>query len=170
MKPRFTRTPPGIPAMTRPVFRALSRFSLLAAAAVPAALAAWALALAPASAAPAAPLEVDKAVLDAQAERMSAIKKVRPAVVAVCVQGGQGVGSGVVISPEGYALTNFHVVQATGPLMQAGLADGRFIALSGYGTESDKRRSRDAGFVEHLVKPLNPRELPGIIATAIADR
>src|SRR5207249_4134432 len=120
VNPRFTRTPPGTPAMTRPVLRALSRFRLLAAA-VPAALAAWALALAPASAAPAAPLEVDQAVLDAQAERMAAIKKVRPAVVAVCVQGGQGVGSGVVISPEGYALTNFHVVQATGPLMQAGL-------------------------------------------------
>jgi signal transduction histidine kinase len=50
----------------------------------------------------------------------------------------------------------------------AGLGQGRFIALSGYGTESDKRRSRDAGFVGHLVKPLNPRELPNIIAAAIA--
>ena len=39
------------------------------------------------------------------------------------MQGGQGVGSGVVIDPEGYALTNFHVVQPSGPLMQAGLAD-----------------------------------------------
>ncbi len=53
---------------------------------------------------------------------------------------------------------------------QAGLADGKFIALSGYGTESDKRRSRDAGFVGHLVKPLNPRELPGIIASAFPSR
>jgi S1-C subfamily serine protease len=72
----------------------------------------------------AAPVEVDKAVLDAQAARISAIKKVHPAIVAVCMQGGQGVGSGVVISPDGYALTNFHVVQPTGPLMEAGLADG----------------------------------------------
>ena len=63
-------------------------------------------------------------MLDAQAERIKAIKKVHPAIVAVCMQGGQGVGSGVVISPEGYALTNFHVVMPTGPLMQAGLADG----------------------------------------------
>src|SRR6478735_10009492 len=68
--------------------------------------------------------EVDKVVLDAQAERIAAIKKVYPAIVAVCMQGGQGVGSGVIISPEGYALTNFHVVQPTGPQMQAGLADG----------------------------------------------
>ncbi len=72
--------------------------------------------------APAAP--VDKSVLDAQKERILAIKKVHPAVVAVCMQGGQGVGSGVIIDPTGYALTNFHVVQPTGPFMQAGLADG----------------------------------------------
>lgn len=72
----------------------------------------------------AAPAEVEKSVLDAQTARINAIKKVHPAIVAVCMQGGQGVGSGVVISPEGYALTNFHVVQPTGPLMQAGLADG----------------------------------------------
>ena len=72
----------------------------------------------------AAPVDVEKSVLNAQAERISAIKRVHSAVVAVCMQGGQGVGSGVVISPDGYALTNFHVVQATGPMMQAGLADG----------------------------------------------
>ncbi|MCI0700180.1 MAG: trypsin-like peptidase domain-containing protein [Planctomycetia bacterium] len=77
------------------------------------------------SSALAAPVEVDKVVLDAQAERIAAIKKVHPAVVAVCIRGGQGVGSGVIIDPEGYALTNFHVVQATGPLMQAGLANGQ---------------------------------------------
>jgi S1-C subfamily serine protease len=67
---------------------------------------------------------VDQAVLDAQAQRLAAIKKVHPAVVAVCMAGGQGVGSGVVISADGFALTNYHVVQPTGPLMQAGLADG----------------------------------------------
>jgi S1-C subfamily serine protease len=74
--------------------------------------------------APAAPVAVEKSVTEAQNERIAAIKKVHPAVVAVCMQGGQGVGSGVVIDPEGYALTNFHVVQPTGPFMQAGLADG----------------------------------------------
>ena len=72
----------------------------------------------------AAPLDVEKDVLEAQAKRITAIKKVYPAVVAVCMPNGQGVGSGVVISPDGYALTNFHVVQPTGPLMKAGLADG----------------------------------------------
>ena len=70
------------------------------------------------------PPAVEKAVLDAETARVAAIDKVSPAVVAVCMAGGQAVGSGVVIDPEGYALTNFHVVQPTGPVMQCGLADG----------------------------------------------
>ena len=38
---------------------------------------------------------------------------------------GQGCGSGGVISEDGYCLTNFHVVQPTGAVMQCGLADGK---------------------------------------------
>lgn len=70
------------------------------------------------------PVAVDKAVLASETERVAVIGQVSPAVVAVCMSGGQAVGSGVVIDPEGYALTNFHVVQPTGPVMQCGLADG----------------------------------------------
>jgi serine protease Do len=110
--------------MKHQIYRTSVRLRLLAAVVVPAVLGLAALSLTRASAAPAAPLDVEKNVLDEQAERIATIKKVHPAIVAVCVQGGQGVGSGVLISPDGYALTNFHVVQATGPLMQAGLADG----------------------------------------------
>ena len=92
---------------------------------IPVVAAVLAIATALVPSAPAAPIDVDKSVLDAQAQRIATIKKVHPAIVAVCMQGGQGVGSGVIISPDGYALTNFHVVQPTGPLMQAGLADGQ---------------------------------------------
>jgi two-component system CheB/CheR fusion protein len=35
----------------------------------------------------------------------------------------------------------------------------RGIALSGYGTPEDKRRSADAGFARHIVKPIEPDEL-----------
>ena len=63
-------------------------------------------------------------VLTSEADRVAAIAKVKPAVVAVFARGGQGGGTGVLINDEGYALTNFHVVQPTGPTMQCGLANG----------------------------------------------
>src|SRR5438034_1001265 len=63
-------------------------------------------------------------VLKAEAERVAVVAKVKPTVVAVFARGGQGGGTGVLINDEGYALTNFHVVQPTGPTMQCGLADG----------------------------------------------
>ena len=33
------------------------------------------------------------------------------------------------------------------------------VCLSGYGTEADRRRSREAGFDYHLLKPTDPKEL-----------
>jgi S1-C subfamily serine protease len=57
-------------------------------------------------------------------ERVAVVKKVEPSVVAIFARGGRGGGSGVLISDDGFALTNFHVVQGSGPLMQCGLPDG----------------------------------------------
>ena len=67
---------------------------------------------------------LDPKIRDAEAKRMAVIEKVRPAVVAIFAPGGQGGGSGVLISDDGYALTNFHVVEAPGAIMQCGLPDG----------------------------------------------
>src|SRR5262245_15538921 len=68
---------------------------------------------------------VDKTVAAAERARIEVIKKVSPAVVAVCQPGGQALGSGVLIDPEGYALTNYHVTEAVGgPFMRCGLQDG----------------------------------------------
>ena len=39
----------------------------------------------------------------------------------------------------------------------------KLIALSGYGTETDRMRSASAGFHKHLVKPVDPSALPDII-------
>jgi S1-C subfamily serine protease len=65
-----------------------------------------------------------KKVKEDEAKRVAVIEKVMPSVVAVFAAGGQGGGSGVLISDDGYALTNFHVVQGSGPIMQCGLPDG----------------------------------------------
>jgi CheY-like chemotaxis protein len=43
------------------------------------------------------------------------------------------------------------------------LADLRLIALTGYGGESDRRRTREAGFQEHLVKPVTIDRLDGLL-------
>jgi S1-C subfamily serine protease len=53
--------------------------------------------------------DVDPAVLKAESERIT----------------GRGGGSGVVISPDGFALTNFHVTRPCGAAMKCGMADGR---------------------------------------------
>jgi CheY-like chemotaxis protein len=37
------------------------------------------------------------------------------------------------------------------------------IALSGFGMEEDVQRSKDAGFVEHLTKPIDPAKLEAVI-------
>ena len=69
-------------------------------------------------------LAQNPSVREMEKQRIEVINKVRPAVVAIYARGGQGGGSGVLIDAEGYALTNFHVVQGSGPVMQCGLADG----------------------------------------------
>ncbi|HEY2784906.1 MAG TPA: trypsin-like peptidase domain-containing protein [Fimbriiglobus sp.] len=102
--------------MTRPRSNRVRRWvCLAAAAAVPAALVAvpaWA---------PAA----DDAVRSAEAARVAVIAKVSPAVVCVCSYGGGVVGSGILISPDGYVLTNYHVAESISPVMQGGLNDGK---------------------------------------------
>jgi CheY-like chemotaxis protein len=42
-------------------------------------------------------------------------------------------------------------------------ANARLIAVTGYGTEDDKRRSREVGFDAHLVKPVAPDALQGVL-------
>ncbi len=45
----------------------------------------------------------------------------------------------------------------------------RAIAVSGYGMDHDLRRSRDAGFIEHLTKPINISNLEHMIATTLTS-
>ena len=52
---------------------------------------------------------------------------------------------------------------------EIGMKSVRLIALSGYGTESDQVRSREAGFARHLVKPVDPSALPDIISDVFSD-
>ncbi len=65
--------------------------------------------------------DLDRRVLDMEKQRVAVIAKVQPSVVAVLTGGG----SGVLVSDDGFALTNFHVVEAAhGAVMKCGLPDG----------------------------------------------
>jgi two-component system, cell cycle response regulator DivK len=43
------------------------------------------------------------------------------------------------------------------------------IALTAYGKAGDDRKARQAGFAEFLAKPINTRELPGIVRRHLAS-
>lgn len=73
----------------------------------------------------AAAAEVDRSVLAAEQQRVDAMARAARAAIAIFADGGRDGGSGVLISPDGYALSNFHVTQAAGVAMKCGLPDGR---------------------------------------------
>ena len=52
----------------------------------------------------------------------------------------------------------------------AGPAGAKIIALSGYGAERDLLRSKEAGVDLHLVKPVDPKSLPDVIASVLPSR
>ena len=51
--------------------------------------------------------------------------------------------------------------------VRAKLPDIRAVALSGYGTEEDRMRSAEAGFIAHLIKPISIDVLDKTIATIL---
>ncbi|MEX0977874.1 MAG: trypsin-like peptidase domain-containing protein, partial [Pirellulales bacterium] len=68
--------------------------------------------------------QVDPAVLEAERARVAVVERCASPTVAIFARSGQGGGSGVVISPDGYALSNFHVTNEAGAAMKCGMADG----------------------------------------------
>ncbi len=64
-------------------------------------------------------------VLAAESQRIAVMAKASSSVLAIFDAAGQGGGSGVVISADGYALTNFHVARPCGNAMKCGMSDGR---------------------------------------------
>ncbi len=100
---------------------------------------------------------LDKRVAEAEEQRVAVIDKVKMSVVAVFARGQNGSvtgsGSGVIISEDGYALTNFHVVAGLPPVMLAGLADG--VLYDAVVVGQDK-----VGDVA-LIKVLPPKDKPG---------
>lgn len=51
-----------------------------------------------------------------------------------------------------------------------GGGDATLVALTGWGQEEDRRRSKEAGFDEHLVKPLDPEDLARVLSMVARRR
>jgi S1-C subfamily serine protease len=121
------------------------------------------------------PSSHDGLLLDAYSESIAgAIERAGPAVIHLEVQGNDapgGSGSGFFISPDGYALTNSHVVNGARE-MRVSLADGRRVAADLIGDDPDTDlaivRVR-AGDVPHLELADSDRVRPGQIAVAIGS-
>ena len=48
--------------------------------------------------------------------------------------------------------------------MMSELGPLRLVALTGYGTDGDRQKTRDAGFDVHLAKPVDPRAVDALLA------
>jgi S1-C subfamily serine protease len=85
-----------------------------------------------------APAAADAALLDAYSRAViGAVDKVGPAVLHLQVGGTKGgAGSGVAFTPDGYALTNSHVVSGARKI-EATLPDGRSLAAHLVGDDPD---------------------------------
>jgi S1-C subfamily serine protease len=77
----------------------------------------------------------DEQLLDAYSRAViGAVEQVGPAVVRVEL--AHGGGSGVIFTPDGFVLTNSHVVSAAGPIVVT-LTDGRSVSADRIGEDAD---------------------------------
>jgi CheY-like chemotaxis protein len=44
----------------------------------------------------------------------------------------------------------------------------RLVAISGHGSDTERRRSLDAGFVRHILKPVEPEEVRALVTELVA--
>jgi signal transduction histidine kinase/CheY-like chemotaxis protein len=63
-------------------------------------------------------------------------------------------------------MTGYEIVRK---LRREGFEQARFVAVSGYGQPDDHRRSREAGFDHHLVKPVDPASLLAALSDGGAE-
>lgn len=95
--------------------------------------------------------------------------------VAVVYSGGEGVQLAPVFRPEA-VICDIGLPDLDGWAVARALrqdpvtADVLLIALTGYGTEADRARSRDSGYDYHLTKPANPSVLLPLLAEPAKNR
>ncbi len=106
-------------------------------------------------------VEVDRAVLDAESHRVAVVEKAKASVVAIFSADGGGGGSGVIVTRDGYVVTNFHVAQPCGAAMKCGLPDGRLYnaVIVGLDPTGDVGLIRILGREDFPAAPLGDSDL-----------
>jgi DNA-binding response OmpR family regulator len=83
--------------------------------------------------------------------------------------GEQGIEAGLRLNPD-VVLVDLGLPRADGfevaRRLREPLGDALLVAVTGYGQVEDRRRSTEAGFDVHLVKPVDPSELAKIFGDA----
>lgn len=70
-------------------------------------------------------LSAQQSVAMRETARIETIARILPSVVCVMAPNGEGGGSGVLISADGYAISNYHVTSSCGSFMKCGLSNGK---------------------------------------------
>ncbi len=70
-------------------------------------------------------VSAQQSVAEREAARVEIIRRISPSVVCVMASSGEGGGSGVLISADGYAISNYHVTSGSGSFMKCGLSNGK---------------------------------------------
>lgn len=122
----------------------------------------------------------DLPLLDAYSRAVvSVLDRARAGVVSLRVQRrdargreGGGAGSGFLITPDGYLLTNFHVVHGAGEL-QVGCEDGTLLPGTVVGSDAHTDlalvRAGGGGALPHLQLGASAQVRPGQVAIAIGN-
>ena len=70
-------------------------------------------------------LSAQQSFKERESARIETIRRISPSVVCVMAANGEGGGSGVLISADGYAISNYHVTSGSGSFMKCGLSNGK---------------------------------------------
>ncbi len=99
---------------------------------------------------------LDESVVKAEAERVKIMAGASRCGVSIFADGGTNGGSGVLISADGYALTNFHVTKPCGDWMKCGLSDGSLhnAVIVGYDPVGDVALIKLMGRTDFPFAPL----------------
>jgi signal transduction histidine kinase len=102
------------------------------------------------------------------AESLATLLELQGHEVCVCHDGPAALSAAPVFAPDAVVLdiglpNGMDGYEVARRLRSEGLVSAFLVALTGYGQEDDRRRSREAGFDRHLTKPADPAEVAKLL-------